>query len=77
MSVKWKPDGWETVNTGRSRIQRRVKYPIAGVSISDLEELANKSRDECQPIERKRRGKAIVELDKRRKIYGLSKSKTI
>jgi len=77
MSVKWKPDGWETIVDGRSRIQKRVKYPIAGVSTSDLEELANKSRDECQPIERKRRGKAIVELQKRGKLYGLHKSKTV
>jgi len=77
MSVKWKPDSIEVLRGVRGTTSRKVRFPIAGVKTSELLELVNKSKEDCKPIERKRRGKAIKELDKRRKLYGLSKRKTV
>jgi hypothetical protein len=69
MTNKWQKDGihWSGDRWGTGTASK-VVYPIAGVSRTELEELASKSWLEVPQNKRKKRAKAIVEIDKRDKL---------
>ena len=69
MAVKWKPDGvqWSGERFGQGH-RIPIKHPIAGVPRVELEELANQTWLETDRRQRKKRGKAIIEIARRDKL---------